>query len=282
MTLVAGVDSSTQSVKVVVCDLDTGAVVRTSRAAHPTGTEVSAEALAGGLRARRRPIRGCSRGSRRWPSAASSTAWSPSTRPASWYATPCCGTTTAPPGTRVDLIAELGGAAAWADAVGSVPVASMTVSKIRWLARAEPDNAARTASGRAPARLADLADRRPQLRAGHRPRRRVRHLLLRRDRQHLSRRPRRLALGHDLDPAPGRRPGRDRRSHSGRHRPRARHRRQHGGRAGARTGPRRRRGLARAPAARPSPAAASRPTNPPAPSRGSPTPPGSSCRWSAP
>ena len=42
-----------------------------------------------------------------------------------------------------DLIAELGGAQAWADAVGSVPVASFTVSKIRWLARQEPENAAR-------------------------------------------------------------------------------------------------------------------------------------------
>jgi xylulokinase len=44
----------------------------------------------------------------------------------------------------VDLIAELGGPQAWADAVGTVPVASMTVAKIRWLARCEPDNAART------------------------------------------------------------------------------------------------------------------------------------------
>ena len=44
MTLVAGVDSSTQSVKIVVCDLETGAVVRTGRAAHPDGTEVSASA----------------------------------------------------------------------------------------------------------------------------------------------------------------------------------------------------------------------------------------------
>ena len=43
-----------------------------------------------------------------------------------------------------DLIRDLGGRAAWADAVGSVPVASMTVTKIRWLARCEPDNAART------------------------------------------------------------------------------------------------------------------------------------------
>jgi xylulokinase len=45
-----------------------------------------------------------------------------------------------------DLIAELGGPSVWADAVGSVPVASMTVSKISWLARAEPENAARTAA----------------------------------------------------------------------------------------------------------------------------------------
>jgi xylulokinase len=44
----------------------------------------------------------------------------------------------------VDLIKELGGAQAWADATGSVPVASMTVAKVRWLARQEPDNAART------------------------------------------------------------------------------------------------------------------------------------------
>ena len=40
MTLVAGVDSSTQSCKVVVRDLATGEVVRTGRASHPDGTSV--------------------------------------------------------------------------------------------------------------------------------------------------------------------------------------------------------------------------------------------------
>ena len=35
MTLVAGVDSSTQSVKIVVCDAETGSVVRSGRASHP-------------------------------------------------------------------------------------------------------------------------------------------------------------------------------------------------------------------------------------------------------
>src|SRR5665648_440951 len=40
MTLVAGVDSSTQSCKVMIRDAETGALVRTGRAAHPDGTEV--------------------------------------------------------------------------------------------------------------------------------------------------------------------------------------------------------------------------------------------------
>ena len=44
-----------------------------------------------------------------------------------------------------DLVHELGGAQPWADAVGSVPVAAFTVTKLRWLARAEPDHAARVA-----------------------------------------------------------------------------------------------------------------------------------------
>jgi len=39
-TLVAGVDSSTQSTKVLVCDAESGAVVREGRAGHPDGTEV--------------------------------------------------------------------------------------------------------------------------------------------------------------------------------------------------------------------------------------------------
>lgn len=39
MTFVAGVGSSTQSVKIVVCDLDTGDVVRTAWAPHPVGTQ---------------------------------------------------------------------------------------------------------------------------------------------------------------------------------------------------------------------------------------------------
>jgi xylulokinase len=49
-----------------------------------------------------------------------------------------------------ELVAELGGGlaggTAWADAVGVVPVASFTVSKLRWFAENEPDVAARAAA----------------------------------------------------------------------------------------------------------------------------------------
>src|SRR3712207_5593315 len=44
MTLVAGVDSSTQSCKVVIRDAETGKLVRYGRAPHPDGTEVDPQA----------------------------------------------------------------------------------------------------------------------------------------------------------------------------------------------------------------------------------------------
>jgi len=143
VTLVAGVDSSTQSVKVVVCDLATGAVVRSARAVHPPGTEVPATAwltayqeaiadpaLLDGVAAL--AVGGQQHGmvtlDEEGELVRDTLLWNDNR---------------SAPDAR-DLIAELGGGQAWADAVGSVPVASITVSKIRWLARAEPENAART------------------------------------------------------------------------------------------------------------------------------------------
>ena len=38
--LVAGIDSSTQSVKVVIKDANTGQLIREGKAAHPDGTSV--------------------------------------------------------------------------------------------------------------------------------------------------------------------------------------------------------------------------------------------------
>lgn len=46
-----------------------------------------------------------------------------------------------------DLAAEMAaGSRGWADAVGSLPLASFTITKLRWLAEHEPDNAARAAA----------------------------------------------------------------------------------------------------------------------------------------
>ena len=143
MSIVAGVDSSTQSVKIVVCDSDSGRVLRTARAAHPRGTEVSADAwwtayqeatsdpaLLDGVEAL--AVGGQQHGMVSMDEAGAlvrdALLWNDNR--------------SAPD--AADLIEELGGPQPWADAVGSVPVASMTVSKIRWLARAEPDNARRT------------------------------------------------------------------------------------------------------------------------------------------
>ena len=52
------------------------------------------------------------------------------------YAPPCCGTTPAPRSAAADLgegrlVTATAGAAAWAEAVGSVPVASFTVAGLR-------------------------------------------------------------------------------------------------------------------------------------------------------
>jgi xylulokinase len=149
MTLVAGVDSSTQSCKVVVCDAATGKVVRFASAPHPDGTEIDPAAWlralhtaideAGGLGdvaavavAAQQHGMVCLDGA------------GAVVRPAQLWND----MRSAP--AAAELIDELGGpvdgARAWADAVGSVPTASFTVTKLRWLAEHEPDNAARTAS----------------------------------------------------------------------------------------------------------------------------------------
>jgi xylulokinase len=145
VTLVAGVDSSTQSVKIVVCDADTGEVVRTARASHPPGTEVSATAwLTAWQQATADPdlldgVAALSVGGQQHGMVTMDDQGELVRDALLWN-----DNRSAPD--ALDLIGELGSGAAWADAVGSVPVASMTVSKIRWLARAEPENAARTAA----------------------------------------------------------------------------------------------------------------------------------------
>ncbi|ADB75594.1 xylulokinase [Geodermatophilus obscurus] len=149
MTLVAGVDSSTQSCKVVVRDAESGRLVREGRAPHPDGTEVdpaawraalqAAIAGAGGLGG----VAAVAVGGQQHGMVCLDEDGAV-VRPALLW------NDTRSAGAAADLVAELGGpeagGRAWADAVGLVPVASFTVTKLRWLAQSEPGNAARTAA----------------------------------------------------------------------------------------------------------------------------------------
>jgi len=144
MTLVAGVDSSTQSCTVVIRDADTGAPVRTGSAKHPSGTEVDPAAwwdalqeaikAAGGLDGVGAiAVAGQQHGM------VCLDADGEVVRPALlWNDTRSAKET-------AELVEEHG-AQAWADATGSLPVPSFTVTKLRWLAVHEPANAARTAA----------------------------------------------------------------------------------------------------------------------------------------
>jgi xylulokinase len=147
--LVAGVDSSTQSCKVVIRNAQTGALVRQGRAGHPEGTEVHPEAWwtalqaavdeAGGLS----DVAAVAVGAQQHGMVTLDDAGRV-VRPALLW------NDTRSAGAARDLIAELGageaGRRAWAEAVGSVPVASFTVTKLRWLAEHEPASAAATAA----------------------------------------------------------------------------------------------------------------------------------------
>ena len=152
--LVAGIDSSTQSCKVLIRDAATGALVRSGSAKHPDGTEVHPsvwwvallEAIekAGGLD----DVAALSVGGQQHGMVVLD-ADGEVIRPALLW-----NDTRSAEGAE-QLIAELGeargngaddGARVWAEQIGTVPVASITATKLRWLANAEPENAARVAA----------------------------------------------------------------------------------------------------------------------------------------
>ncbi len=148
---VAGVDSSTQSCKVVIMDPESGKVVREGRATHPDGTEVDPEAwwdafleavsAAGGLDdVAALSVSGQQHGLVCLDEVGEVI------RPALLW------NDTRSAKAAEQLIDELGdgdrtlGRKRWADLTGSVPVASITATKLRWLADNEPENAKRIAA----------------------------------------------------------------------------------------------------------------------------------------
>ena len=140
MPIVAGFDSSTQSCKLVLFDTESGQIVHTGRAAHPDGTEVDPEHW---LRAAREVIAEVD-----WDAVA---AWSVAGQQHGMVALDEAGRVVRPALLWNDtrsaaaadaLVAEFG-AGELARRTGSVPVASFTVTKLRWLRDAEPEHAAR-------------------------------------------------------------------------------------------------------------------------------------------
>lgn len=143
--LVAGIDSSTQSVKVVIKDAISGALVREGKAAHPDGTEVNPSAWWSALNQAIEKAGGLSdvsaisvaaqqhgfialdekgeviRDALLWNDLRSAQA-------------------------AKDLNQEFGGDNETAKAIGSILVASFTVAKARWMAENEPENAKRLAA----------------------------------------------------------------------------------------------------------------------------------------
>jgi xylulokinase len=141
--LVAGVDSSTQSTKIVLCDADDGTVVGRGSAPHPSGTEADPAAWWAALqqageglleRAAAVGVAGQQHGmvvldddgevirpALLWNDLRSAPA-------------------------AAELVREYGGPQWWATETGSVPTASFTVTKLRWLAESEPANASRAAA----------------------------------------------------------------------------------------------------------------------------------------
>ena len=143
--LIAGVDSSTQSVKVVIRDAHTGELIRQGRASHPDGTEVdpahwltaihTAFKEAGGLDdVEAISIAGQQHGMVALDSDGEVI------RPALLW------NDTRSAKEADDLNREVGGDEEIARKVGSKLVASFTASKVRWMADHEPYNAARVAS----------------------------------------------------------------------------------------------------------------------------------------
>ncbi len=142
MTLVAGIDSSTQSCKVLIVDATTGATVRSGRATHPAGTEVDPElwwsalvlavADAGGLA----DVEAVSVAGQQHGMIALDHGGRVIRDALLWNDTRSAQAAT-------ELAAEFPDIA---QRVGSVPVASFTITKLRWLRDNEPENVARVAA----------------------------------------------------------------------------------------------------------------------------------------
>jgi len=143
--LVAGIDSSTQSVKVVIKDANTGQLIREGKAAHPDGTAVhpshwisaldKAIESAGGLS----DVSAISIAGQQHGFIALDKSGEVIREALLWNDLRSAQA-------AKDLNTEFGGHSATAQAIGSVLVASFTVTKLRWMVDSEPENAKKLAA----------------------------------------------------------------------------------------------------------------------------------------
>ncbi|WBB59495.1 FGGY family carbohydrate kinase [Streptomyces sp. WMMC500] len=151
MGIVAGLDSSPEGTNIVVCDADTGAVLKQGYARHqvPESADEAAayeadpqtwllslgEAADGGVL----------EGVQAIGVAAQQHAVIPLDAAGAPVRHALIGNDKRAQGAAADLTGEFGGRAAWAEAVGAVPDAKLPVTKLRRFAATEPDHAKRTA-----------------------------------------------------------------------------------------------------------------------------------------
>lgn len=154
MPLVAGVDTSTQSTKVVIIDADTGATVAEGRAPHEvtgaggareTDPEIWWRALRDALHqtGQASEVAAISVAGQQHGMVVLDEAGRP-VRPAKLW-----NDTESAEDARL-LVEAFGGPAWWAEHIGLVPVASFTATKWAWLRRVEPRSAAATRAIRLP------------------------------------------------------------------------------------------------------------------------------------
>jgi xylulokinase len=153
-TLVAGVDCSTQSTKVMAIDAETGEIVARGQASHTvsgtggareTHPDVWWRALASALgqTGLADEIAAISVAGQQHGLVCLDASGSPLRPSMLWN-----DTRSAPDAAR--LLEALGGATTWATRIGVVPVASFTATKWAWVRRLEPEVAARTRAIRLP------------------------------------------------------------------------------------------------------------------------------------
>lgn len=152
MGIVAGLDSSPDFTRIVVCDADTGAVLKQGYAPHPTegpeggGRPSDVDPQAWLLSLGEAAGGGLLEGVQAIGVSAQQNAVVPLDQHGNTVRPALVGNDRRAQVAAADLIDRLGSREAWAQAVGCVPQAAHPVTKLRWLAKAEPEAAQHVAS----------------------------------------------------------------------------------------------------------------------------------------